>query len=290
MQALPPASKLLNSSIMNWNPELKDFSPKTIAFTLAVVLAAAGLVLGGRAYLDHRSSRSMTSEDVRAEVTKYLNQRAGRTHSFHGSELSIQTNLIPTLRAQYENVPDYKTVYRLIAEHLKFAETLLNSAEPREHHAGLRVLMFLSETAALNVAVDEWLAASICEGYIVPNAEKAAPIPRQRGQQRGQERPPERGQELSPEGVIRFVLNIYRQTESRGKQITLYETLLAKAPNPQRADTIRLGLADALEVTGDHKQALVHLREISSSTLTNAAARRISMIERKTAPATTARR
>jgi tetratricopeptide (TPR) repeat protein len=267
---------------MNWNPELKEISPKAIALTLAVLMAGGGLIFGARAYFEHRASRSLTPSEVRAEVTKYLRKKSGRSNFQAGADLNLQTNLVPTLRAQYESVPDYKTVYGLIGQHLHLAERLVNSSERPEQQAGLRALMFLAETAALEVAVDEWLAASICEGYIVPNLEKAIPLPRRRGQ--------ERGQELAPDAVIRFVLNIYRQAEAREKQIGLYETLLAKAQTPERADSLRLRMADALEIKGDHKQALDHLREISSANFTNAAARRIAMIEGKTVASKSARR
>ncbi|MBA4149669.1 MAG: hypothetical protein H0X66_16275 [Verrucomicrobia bacterium] len=249
---------------MKLNADVSEVPWKKVVLVAAVLLIVGGAAFGGWIAYNKAPSHPLTPEGNKTLVQRYLKQRAERNEFKPVMEVASDKNPWNLLKVQYDQPPDYKTVYRNIGEHLMIAEHLLSQSEARQQANGMRIASELCDIA-VDVAVDPWLAARICDAYIMPNLDKI-------------EEKPKNGP--SREQYMNIAAKIYRVAEEKERQIELGKAYLAQATPGQRADQARWRLARTLEQNGDKKEALKYFQEITHPSLTNDVTRRIATLEK----------
>ena len=166
----------------------------------------------------------------------------------------------------FAQASSYAEMYRLIGQELWVASRLLDSANPEHQRAGITLALTASHHA-LDDAQNGWVAARICEGYVWPHL--------------GLADNPNRRSEFNPENLITQCADIFRRNNEYQNVVRTYETYLARAGTPQRADWARSQLASALEQSGDARGALRYLRQIQNTNDYRGALRRVPRLEQQ---------
>jgi hypothetical protein len=234
--------------------------PKLIIMVTALVVFAT-LAVG--AFFAFRSSatssRYLTPEQAKDKLWDYLHERSNTSEFKPSLDISKEKRPWRAMEPFYAAPPDYKTVYRLIGEHLTLAETILKDPDVKRQQDGVRVIIELCNIAK-DVAVDPWLASRMCDAYILPLAENAT----------------------DPKSeLMRFAANIYREANETGRLLEMGRTIIAKNPSGERADDIRYRLGQLLVSQGDYKGAIEFLRGIKNPRYTNEVSRRIASLEQR---------
>ncbi len=232
-----------------------------IGVVLLVIVGAALATLKNKTHPQH----PLTPEANKAAVDSYLKERAETSAFIPEMEAVKEKNPWNVLEPRYEAPLDYKTVYRNIGEDLIIADQLINGTIERDQILGMKMITDLCDVA-IDVAVDPWLAARISDGYLIPNLDKIEEKPKNGP-----------GREVF---MIR-ARKIYKEAEETDRLIALGKSYLAQNPPVDRADRIRWSLGRELEQKGETKEALKYFREISHSSLTNEANKRITSLEQK---------
>ena len=163
-------------------------------------------------------------------------------------ELSAARNkLTDELRDQFRKAASYAEMYVLIGRELWVARRLLASANPDHQRTGI-TLAFDACRHALSDAQNGWVAARICEGFILPHRDLADD--------------PNRRSAFNPENFLNQCVDIFRGNQEFNNVVDVYKTYLDGAGTPQRADWARAQLAMTYQRAGDPKEALHYLREI----------------------------
>jgi hypothetical protein len=160
----------------------------------------------------------------------------------------------------------YAAIYHCIGQELWVARRLFQSANPVHRRAGLDIALQASRHA-LDPAVNAWLAARICEGYLWPNLDVADTANRQ--------------SPLSLDGLLNECARLFRENDELPNVARNYQILLAKAESPQRADWARVQIAMAHEQSGNLKAALHYLRQVKSTNDFRWAVSRIPQMEKR---------
>ncbi len=214
-------------------------SGKIATVLLLSLLVLAGLAFAGYKYFGQSTSRvtAASPEESRELVDKYLKKKSRRS-DFKTSLDALKKEKRPweVLAKQYDSVPDYETVYRLIGEHLWIAENYLKSSEKRDQRIGLQLLREEVEVAS-DIAVDDWLACRICEAYLVPIFKK--------------------DDQLSDENehLVYIVGRKYAEADETENEIDLEKYYLSKKDSGRFVDWARYRLVRLLENAGRHDEA-----------------------------------
>jgi hypothetical protein len=178
-----------------------------------------------------------------------------------------QNQITRQLSTQMNDALDYKTMYRVIGEHLWAADQLLEGDEPKKHEAGVLVAAEVSRVALSN-AYSPWLAARISEGYLWPQMEFAE----------------SNKMRLDPDMLMGAAEDAFRAAGETNNLIYSYKLLITKAPQSSRADKARTRLAALLAQQGELAEALKYYKEVKSpnSRITSRIATLESRIKRKT--------
>ena len=163
-------------------------------------------------------------------------------------------------RSQINAAMDYKTMYRMIGEHLWLVDQLLEDAEPKRHAAGVEVAAEVGRVA-LSDACSPWLAARVCEGYLWPQMEFAE----------------SNRMRLDPDVLMGVAESSFREAGETNNLIYNYELLISKAPQSSRADKARVRLAALLQQRGDLATALKYYKEVRNPS--SRLKQRISILE-----------
>lgn len=150
-------------------------------------------------------------------------------------------------RSQINAAMDYKTMYRMIGEHLWLVDQLLEDAEPKRHAAGVEVAAEVGRVA-LSDACSPWLAARVCEGYLWPQMEFAE----------------SNKMRLDPDMLMAVAEDAFRGAGETNNLIHSYKLLVTKAPQSNRADKARIRLAALLEQQGELTEALKYYKEVKN--------------------------
>jgi len=248
---------------MRLNADISEIPWKKVSIVAAILLVV-GAAIAGLTVFQNNTKTPATPEKSYDVLQRYLKQRAERSEFNPSLDAANEKTPWNTLKAQYNQPPDYKTVYRTIGEHLVIAEHLLNQESPQKQAEGMRIVSGLCSTA-LDVAVDPWLAARICDAYIVPHFSKI-------------DEKPKYG--LTREHFMDVAGRVYRAAEEIDRYVQLSRTFLSMAKTDQKIDQARYRLGRALEDNGQKQEALKYFQEITHPSLTNNASRRIASIER----------
>jgi hypothetical protein len=170
------------------------------------------------------------------------------------------------LRQKFEKAGSYAAMYQLIGQELWVARQLLDSVNPEYIRAGMTFALSASRHA-LNEAQNGWVAARICDGYLLPHLEMADDTNRR--------------SRFNRDNLLTECADIFRRNEEFGGVVLTYQMALAAAGTPQKADTARAQISMAYEQAGDFKQALHYLREIKETNDFRWAMRRAPRLEQQ---------
>ena len=218
------------------------------------------LMLGSAGAWKYIASLPPTPQSSRNTVSAYLKKKTGWSNFASFIDLSQEKNPWSLLKAQYETANDYKSIYRLLGEHLSICEKMLRSSDAKQQEKALRLLVELCQTSE-DLAVDGWLAARICDGYLTPNLSKV--------------------EAAEQDKLIHFANRVYVAANEKDRTVDIYKMLLASTSPEKRSDQIRFRLADLLTTKGDYKEALLYFRQIKDTKLASNARQRIATVEQK---------
>jgi tetratricopeptide (TPR) repeat protein len=141
-------------------------------------------------------------------------------------------------------------MYKLVGQELWVASRLLDSANPDYARAGLTLALSASKHA-LNEAQNSWVAARICDGYVLPHLELADDANRRSA--------------FNRDNLLSECADIFRRNSEYAGVVRTYQMALASAGTPAKADSARAQISMAYEQAGDMKQALRYIREIKDT-------------------------
>lgn len=254
----------------------RPLSRTKLAFA-ALGLIAVGLCgWGGHALYQHLTGAPLTPQQARQRIAQYLDRQTGhgefradlsRVLSNAPAELvltnkagkikqrklaaaSPEVELSRAFQQHLEMAGDYRTIYRLIGEHLAAAETLLAGTNAAHRHAGLRVAIEALH-AAWNDASDAWLAARVIEGYLWPNLDTADLATGSKSK-------------LNSTVLLALADRVFREADEPVTLARNYQLMIGQAPQSARADKARVRLARLREDQGNYREALHYYQEVQN--------------------------
>ena len=184
------------------------------------------------------------------------------------TELGAQTlQFRKEIGKRVSEASSYEGIYFLIGQQLYVADKLLASKDPVEQQQALSLAVEASQHAAQS-AEQLWLAARICEGYLLPNLALADAKGRIG---------------YTPESLLAQTSAAFERADEISNvartQRLLLERVLTNAP--PRADAVRYTLGYALERTEQFDEALRLYREIQDTNYLKYTDQRIPITEAK---------
>ncbi len=266
----------------------QPLSKRIIGLVLGGVILAVALAFGSYHFFSSGApGKPMSPERAKKEIGKFLRERSGqgdfkteipdslvRSNTFAGvarsrsgrrrAVMSSQNEATRNFREQVKQAPEYRVIYRLIGEQLWIADQLQQRNAPNARENAV-ILAAETTRAALEDAVNGWLAARIVEGYILPfmaqiESDEATPV--------------------DIDYLARMSESAFRSVHETNNVIRTYKLLIEKSDNRKRADNTRYRLARILENRGDYRQALDYLVSIQD-TNSQAVKRRIASVQQK---------
>jgi hypothetical protein len=175
-----------------------------------------------------------------------------------------QARFSSEMRVKVSEASSYSDIYRLIGQELWVADGLLKSKNPEHQRVGLTLALNAARNA-LDDAENGWVAARICEGYLLPHQDLARVTnPRSL---------------LNADNFLNECAAIFRRNNETVSAAHLYESELARAKTSQRADWARSQIARAYEDAGDIHLAVQYLRQIQNTNDYRWIARRLPRLE-----------
>lgn len=261
--AKKPVTANVNNAPGKGNPNATEyealreeyFTLKTAAVILDRKLVQAGA--GSKEAADARTELA-AKETALAPVVEALwkHQRAftaeAEAEAASGSAVfaNARNQFSAGLREQFQKAQTYAEMYQLVGQELWVASRLLDAANPEYARAGLSLALSASKHAQ-GEAQNAWLAARICEGYVLPHLALADDANR---------RSP-----FNRDNLLNECADLFRRNSEYDGVIRTYKKALAQAGTPARADSARAQISRAYEQAGDFKQALHYLREIKDT-------------------------
>ncbi len=272
-----PRSKDGHPSNMKFLHE--PLTPKRAAIYVALIAAAALTGWGGWQLFGKITGRPPTTAEVKRSIWKFLKKETSQSEfatdfasvsvSNAMDELSItnakgkvkkvsrskrnelglpETSLTVYFRTNQSAAASYNEMYRLIGQQLTIAEHLLEREELAQKQSAL-VMASEASTYARNNAMNLWLAARICEGYLWPNlslVESTNKVP------------------FTPDALLNICDIAFKEAGETDHIIRNYEYLIAKTTRPQQADVSRFRLARLYMDAGQDAKALATLKQITT--------------------------
>ena len=174
-------------------------------------------------------------------------------------------NLSSQLRARMGEAGSYDTIYEAINEELVVADRLLPSANPDHRRVALRIIR-QAVNDSLSQAENGWLAARICEAYVLPHVALA-------------ERSGGRNNPMSFETVLAECARVFSENEEPQNVVRAYAPMLAPPSTPATADRARQQIAQVYEQSGQYHLAVKFLKQIQATNDYRGVLRRIPRLE-----------
>jgi hypothetical protein len=191
----------------------------------------------------------------------------GSGDSTSGNHLTqARARFASDIRQKLDQARSYSEMYHLVGQEIWVAARLLGSASPEHRRAGVSLVLDASRHA-LNDAQNGWVAARICEGYVLPNLDLADDTNRR--------------STFNPQNLLNECADIFRRNNEFNNVVRTYEIAFARARTPTRADAARAQLAIACEDAGDPRRALQYLRQIQDTNDFRWALRRVPRLEQQ---------
>jgi hypothetical protein len=115
---------------------------------------------------------------------------------------------------------------------------------------------------ALNQTENGWLASSIYQAYVLANLGLAE-------------------NRVASDALVAEAADIFRRSDNMGGVVGMYQTLLAQATTPQRADWARVQIGQAYEQAADYGNALVWYKQVKATNDFRGVLQRIPWLERR---------
>ena len=161
-------------------------------------------------------------------------------------------NLSSELRARMSEAGSYDTMYEAINEELLVADRLLPSANPDHRRIALRIIR-QAVNDSLSQAENGWLAARICEAYVLPHLSLA-------------ERSGGRNNPMSFDAILTECAGVFNQNDEPQNVVRAYEKMLVPPiVNVASADRARQQIAQAYQQAGEYKLAVKFLKQIQAT-------------------------
>jgi hypothetical protein len=273
---------MTNKKGLRLNQPLSPRTTRQILIGLGLVLALTGGLYGGYQIW---SSKSKSPAQVKKQIARYLRNKSEQSdfkvdlperllHPEVGKERPNRSNrnrnrdwrsrrrdvAVPNLgefsgkfRAALNEATDYKTIYKLIGEHLWAADQMLDKPSLTQKEVGV-YLTLESARASAEDAYDPWLAARISEAYLWPQLDWAQTNQNSR---------------VNADFILSAAEQSFSQADEPQSVIRSFKYYLARAQDPDRANMIRFRLARLLESEGEYKDALESLQSIQTGSNTN---------------------
>ena len=175
-----------------------------------------------------------------------------------------RAQLISNAGQQVSGASTYDAMYRAIGQELFVAQRFLASKNLEHRREGVTIALAAARQA-LGFVMNGFVAARICEGYVLPNLDLAT------------ERSPR--STFNEENLLGQCAEIFRRNEEPGNVVRTYQIYLAGVKNPQRVDWARSQIATAYEQAGDAKSALAVIRQIKDTNSFRFLLRRVPRLE-----------
>lgn len=196
----------------------------------------------------------------------WLAQSEGNGSADAAEFVKSRAQLTANLRLQFEKAGSYAEMYKLIGQELWVASRLLDSANPVYVRSGMGLALSASQHA-LNDAQNGWVAARICDGYLLPHLDAADDTNRR--------------SQFNRDNLLSECADIFRRNNEYPGVIRTYQIALATAGTPQKADSARAQISMAYEQAGDLKESLRYIREIKETNDFRGVLRRAPRLEQQ---------
>ncbi len=153
-------------------------------------------------------------------------------------------------RQKLSEAGSYSEMYKLIGQETWVASQLLDSANPAHRRAGVNLAMDAARQAMAEPQ-NGWVAARICEGYVLPNLDLADDL---------NPRSP-----FHADTLLTACADIFRGNNEFDNVVRTYQIFLARGQSATRTDWARAQIAMAYDSANDPKHALQYIRKIQAT-------------------------
>jgi hypothetical protein len=175
-----------------------------------------------------------------------------------------RAELVAATERSLRNAPSYEAMYRAIGQELFVAKRLLKSENIEHRRQGILIALAAARQA-LSDAVNGFVAARICEGYVLPNLDLAT------------DRNPR--STFNEDNLLGQCTDIFRRNEEINNVVRTYRIAMNNAKAPAQKDRLLERMARTYEQAGDAKSALAAIREIKDTNNYRNLMRRIPQLE-----------
>ena len=201
------------------------------------------------------------------EFQRAWNADAAASDSASASALAkARAQLLRDSQEKLNGASSYEAMYHAVGQELFVARRLLGSGN-REHRREGVTIALAAARQALGYAMNGYVAARICEGYILPNLDLATDRNTR--------------STFNEENLLSQCADIFRRNEEPNNVVRVYELYLESTKNPARADWARAQIAMAYRQSGDSKHELAALRQIKDTNSFRFQMRRIAQLEQE---------
>jgi len=176
-----------------------------------------------------------------------------------------QTDFTAIYKAKFEKATTYSQMYNLLGQMLYVAKKLLEEPDSQRKRMGMWAC---SQAAnfALNYIENQWLAARICEAYLLPNLHLANdPAPKT---------------PLNPANLLLQCGTIFQAAGERDNYFLAMEMSIKKATSPSTKDYACYYLGREYEQAGRYDDALRIFRSMNNTNNYSYVVRRLPALER----------
>ncbi len=257
----------------------EPLTPKRTAIYIAILAGVALIGWGGWQFWGRMTGRPPSTAEVKRSIWKYLKKETGHSefatdfasasisNAFEEiaitnkngkirkigkgkrSELGLpETSLTVYFRTNHAAAVSYKDMYDLVGQQLAIADHLLESQDLPQKQSAL-VMASEASTYARNNAMNLWLAARICEGYLWPNLSLVE----------GTNKVP-----FTPDALLNICDVAFKDAGETDHIIRNYEYSIAKTVRPAQADAARFRLSRLYLDAGNDAKALATLKQITT--------------------------
>jgi len=166
------------------------------------------------------------------------------------SLVKARMQLLADAQEKLNRASSYEAMYQTVGQELFVAKHLLESGNREHRREGVNIALTAARHA-IGYAMNGYVAARICEGYVLPNLDLATDRNAR--------------STFNEENLLGQCADIFRRNEERNNVVRVYELYLQNVKNPARADWARSQIAMAYDQAGDSKNALAAWREIKDT-------------------------
>ncbi|MCX6922791.1 MAG: hypothetical protein NT154_06200 [Verrucomicrobia bacterium] len=174
-----------------------------------------------------------------------------------------RSKLTQAIHQRIREANSWEVLYKAQGQELRVADQFLASSNLSLRQAGLEKADQARDDAWTD-AENAWLAARICEGFVLPNLGLADDPAKSA---------------LNRDRLLASASQTFRSADENNNVIRIAQQIISQSANPKRADKARLQLARFLEQQGDYQGALAQYRSLQNSNNLTSVSKRIAAVE-----------